>query len=124
MSHLSKVQVAIKDIDVLREALKDIGLICIGEVDKEYEFSDSFNQCDVLAVNEVNRVMGFRFVDGEAELRSNLEPEDFEKVRDKLLQSYAVRLLKKTVAEEGKFQVQEQETLPDGSIRIKVGRWV
>lgn len=124
MSHLSKVQVAIKDIDVLREALKDIGLFCIGEVDKDYEFSDSFNQCDVLAVNEVNRVMGFCFVDGEAELRSNLEPEDFEKVRDKLLQSYAVRLLKKTVAEEGKFQVQEQETLPDGSIRIKVGRWV
>lgn len=124
MSHLSKVQVAIKDIDVLREALKDIGLICIGEVDKDYEFAESFNQCDVLAVNEVNRVMGFCFVDGEAELRSNLEPEDFEKVRDKLLQNYAVRLLKKTVAEEGKFQVQEQETLPDGSIRIKVGRWV
>ncbi len=30
----------------------------------------------------------------------------------------------KTVEQEGKFQVQEQETLPDGTVRIKVGRWV
>ncbi len=124
MSHLSKVQVAIKDIDVLRESLKALGLQFIGEVDKNYEFADSFNQCDVLAVNAVNRVMGFKFVDGVAELHSNLEPEDFEKTKDALMQNYSVRLLKKTVAEEGKFQVQEQETLPDGTIKVVVGRWV
>ena len=41
-----------------------------------------------------------------------------------LRQLYAVLLLKKTVEQEGKFQVQEQETLPDGTVRIKVGRWV
>ena len=53
-----------------------------------------------------------------------MEPGDFEKTRDELLQKYAVLLLKKTVEQEGKFQVQEQETLPDGTVRIKVGRWV
>ena len=91
MSHLSKVQVAIRDIDVLGEALRAIGLRRIGEVAENYEFADTFNQCDVIAVNAVNRVMAFKFVDGE---------------------------------QEGKFQVQEQETLPDGTVRIKVGRWV
>lgn len=124
MSHLSKVQVEIRDIDVLRESLKELGLRCIGEVDKNYEFADTFNQCDVIAVNAVNRVLGFNFVNGAAELHSNLEPDDFEKTKQALLQNYSVRLLKKTIAEEGKFQVQEQETLPDGTIRIKVGRWV
>lgn len=124
MSHLSKVQVAIRDIDVLGEALKALGLRCVGQVDENYEFADTFNQCDVIAVNAVNRVMAFRFVDGEAELHTNLEPDDFEKTRDELLQKYAVLLLKKTVEQEGKFQVQEQETLPDGTVRIKVGRWV
>ena len=59
-----------------------------------------------------------------AELHSNLEPGDFEKTRDELLQKYAVLLLRKTVEQEGKFQVREQETLPDGTVRIKVGRWV
>lgn len=124
MSHLSKVQVAIKDIDVLREALKDLGLLCIGEVDENYEFAGSFNQCDVLAVNQVNRVLGFRFVNGEAELHSNLEPEEFEETKNRLLQNYSLRLLRKTIAEEGKFQLQEQETLPDGTIKVTVGRWV
>ena len=115
MSHLSKVQVAIRDIDVLGEALRALGLRCVGEVAENYEFADTFNQCDVIAVNAVNRVMAFKFVNGEAELHSNLEPGDFEKTRDELLQKYAVLLLKKTV---------EQETLPDGTVRIKVGRWV
>ena len=124
MSHLSKVQVAIKDIDVLRDSLKALGLQFIGEVDKNYEFADSFNQCDVLAVNNVNRVLGFKFVDGVAELHSNLEPEDFEKTKDALMQNYSVRLLKKTIKDEGKFQVQDQETLPDGTIKVTVGRWV
>lgn len=124
MSHLSKVQVEIKDIDVLREALKDLGLRCIGEVDKNYEFADTFNQCDVIAVNAINRVMGFRFVDGTAQLHSNLEPGDFEKTQQELMQKYSVRLLKKTIAAEGKFQVQQQETLPDGTVKIVVGRWV
>lgn len=124
MSHLSKVQVEIRDIDVLREALKEIGLRCIGEVAENYEFADTFNQCDVIAVNGVNRVMAFQFVDGEARLHSNLEPEDFEKTKDHLMQTYSVKLLKKTVEDEGKFQIQEQETLPDGTVRIKVGRWV
>ena len=68
--------------------------------------------------------MAFKFVDGEAELHSNLEPGDFEKTQDELLQKYAVLLLRQTVEQEGKFQVQEQETLPDGTVRIKVGRWV
>ena len=116
MSHLSKVQVAIRDIDVLGEALRAIGL--------RREFAGTFNTCDVIAVNAVNRVMAFKFVDGEAELHSNLEPGDFEKTRDELLQKYAVLLLRKTVEQEGKFQVREQETLPDGTVRIKVGRWV
>ena len=34
MSHLSKVQVAIRDIDVLGEALKALGLRCGGQVDE------------------------------------------------------------------------------------------
>ena len=124
MSHLSKVQVSIRDIDVLGEALKALGLRRVKDVPENYEFADTFNTCDVIAVNAVNRVMAFKFVDGEAELHTNLEPGDFEKTRDELLQKYAVLLLKKTVEQEGKFQVQEQETLPDGTVRIKVGRWV
>ena len=44
MSHLSKVQVAIRDIDVLGEALRAIGLRRIGEVAENYEFADTFNQ--------------------------------------------------------------------------------
>lgn len=79
MSHLSKVQVAIRDIDVLGEALRALGLRCVGEVAENYEFADTFNQCDVIAVNAVNRVMAFKFVNGEAELHSNLEPGDFER---------------------------------------------
>ena len=59
MSHLSKVQVAIRDIDVLGEALRALGLRCVGEVAENYEFADTFNQCDVIAVNAVNRVMAF-----------------------------------------------------------------
>ena len=57
-------------------------------------------------------------------MHTTLEPGDFEKTHDELLKKYAVLLLKKTVEQEGKFQVQEQETLPDGTVRIKVGRWV
>ena len=105
MSHLSKVQVAIRDIDVLGEALRAIGLRRVAEVPENYEFAGTFNTCDVIAVNAVNRVMAFKFV-------------------DELLQKYAVLLLRKTVEQEGKFQVREQETLPDGTVRIKVGRWV
>ena len=77
MSHLSKVQVAIRDIDVLGEALRAIGLRRVAEVPENYEFAGTFNTCDVIAVNAVNRVMAFKFVDGEAELHSNLEPGDF-----------------------------------------------
>ena len=57
MSHLSKVQVAIRDIDVLGEALRAIGLRRVAEVPENYEFAGTFNTCDVIAVNAVNRVM-------------------------------------------------------------------
>ena len=124
MSHLSKVQVAIRDIDVLGEALKALGLRRVKDVPENYEFAATCTTSDGIAVTAVNRAMAFNFVDGEAELHTNLEPGDFEKTRDELLQKYAVLLLKKTVEQEGKFQVQEQETLPDGTVRIKVGRWV
>ena len=123
MSHLSKVQVAIRDIDVLGEALKALGLRRVKDVPENYEFADTFNTCDVIAANAVNRVMAFKFVDGEAELHTNLEPGDFEKTRDELLQKYAVLLLRKTVEQEGKFQVQEQET-PAGRHRSHQSRKV
>ena len=60
MSHLSKVQVSIRDIDVLGEALKALGLRCVGQVDENYEFANTFNQCDVIAVNAINN--GFKSV--------------------------------------------------------------
>ena len=47
MSHLSKVQVAIRDIDVLGEALRAIGLRRVAEVPENYEFAGTFNTCDV-----------------------------------------------------------------------------
>lgn len=49
VSHLSKVQVAIRDIDVLGEALRAIGLRRVAEVPENYEFAGTFNTCDVNA---------------------------------------------------------------------------
>lgn len=124
MSHMSKVQVQIRDCDVLENVLKDMHLRCIGEVNEAYEFSETFNQCDVIAVARGNHCLGFRFEEDGAVLHHNLDEYEFQKIQQELLQRYSVRLLKKTVEAEGKFSLLEEEKLPDGTIRLKVGRWV
>lgn len=124
MSHLSKVQVAIRDIDVLGEALRAIGLRRVAEVPENYEFAGTFNTCDVIAVNAVQPRYGFQICGWRGRAPFQSRTRRFRKTRDELLQKYAVLLLCKTVEQEGKFQVREQETLPDGTVRIKVGRWV
>ena len=124
MSHLSQVKVRIQDRSVLLEVLREMHLRCIGEVDSSYEFASNFNQCDVIAVARGNHCLGFRFEGGEASIQHNLDEYEFEKIRQELLQRYSVKLIKKSVEEEGRFSIQSEEKMPDGSIKITVSRWI
>ncbi|MCW6035495.1 DUF1257 domain-containing protein [Spirulina subsalsa FACHB-351] len=124
MSHFTTIKVQIKNGEVLQEVLQELGY----QVEQNAEvrgYKGMTTQADYV-IRQSNRYdLGFRRNGENYELiadfwGSQVNQQEF---LNQVNQKYAHKTLLATVQEQG-FQVEEQETLEDGTVRVLVGRWV
>jgi Protein of unknown function (DUF1257) len=126
MSHFTTIKVQIKDGEVLREVLQELGYgVEMNTMVRGYRGDRTAANYVIRRSNAYD--IGFRRSEGD---------ENYEVIADfwgtginqkqflsEVQQKYAHRMLLNTVAEQG-YSVEDEEVMEDGTVRVVVGRWV
>lgn len=123
MSHFTSIKVQIKQGEVLRQVLADLGhtVECNATV---RGYQGKTTQAEYVIRKSNGYDLGFRLQGESYEMIADFWGAGEQKTLiNAITQKYAHRTLMNTVVEQG-FTVEEEETLEDGTVRVVVGRWV
>ncbi len=124
MSHFTTITVQITDGEVLCDSLRELGysVECQALV-RGYRGNCTRAEYVVRQANGYD--LGFRYRGDSYELVADFWGAKVDPVTfvNQLTRTYAYRKLLKTVHAEG-FAVEQEDVLPDGTVRLVVGRWV
>lgn len=124
MSHFSTIKVQIKNGDTLHQVLHELGY----QVERNTAvrgYQGDTTQADYVIRQSNGYDLGFRRNSENYELVADFWGAriDEKAFINSISQKYAHKTLMATVQEQG-FNVEEEETLQDGTVRLVVGRWV
>ncbi|MFP4135191.1 MAG: DUF1257 domain-containing protein [Halothece sp.] len=124
MSHFSTIKVQIKNGDILQQVLTELGY----QVETNTQvrgYQGNRTNADYVIKQNNGYDLGFRRNGENYELVADFWGARIneEKFLNQINQKYAHQTLKHTVAEEG-FDVEEEEVLEDGTVKVVVGKWV
>ncbi|MBP0016811.1 MAG: DUF1257 domain-containing protein [Cyanobacteria bacterium SBLK] len=124
MSHFSTIKVQIKSGEILNDVLQELGYAveCNAEI---RGYKGKTITADYVIRRSNHYDIGFRQNGETYEIVAdfwgvNLDRQQFV---NSIVQKYAHKTLLATVQEQG-FNLEEQETLTDGTVRVVVGRWM
>ena len=124
MSHFTTIKVQIKNGDVLHQILQELGYqVELNSQVRGYMGNKTNAEYVIKQANGYD--LGFRQQGGIYELVADfwgaeINQQDFI---NKISQTYAHKTLMETIQTEG-FDVEEEEVLADGTVRVVVGKWV
>jgi hypothetical protein len=124
MSHFTTIKVQIKDGQILAESLGELGYEVLQNVEvRGYQGNKTTAEYVIRQSNGYD--LGFRRSGDNYELvadfwGANIDEKAFVNAVN---QKYAHKMLMQSVVDQG-FNVEEEETLEDGTVRVVVGRWV
>ena len=126
MSHFSQIKTQIRNLPALKSALTDLG-IDWKPGPQEVRGYQGLTQTAELAIEQPNGYdVGFSWNGSEYELVADLDfwqqAWSVERFLNKVTQRYAYHTVVNSSTQQG-FQVAEEQTNPDGSIRVLVQRW-
>lgn len=124
MSHFSTIKIQIKNGDILQQILTELGY----QVETNAQvrgYQGNRTNADYVIRQNNGYDLGFRKNQGNYELVADfwgarINEKEF---LNQINQKYAHRTLMETVEEEG-FDVEEEEVLEDGTVKVVVGKWV
>ncbi|QSV53661.1 MAG: DUF1257 domain-containing protein [Dolichospermum sp. UKL201] len=124
MSHFTTIKVQIKQGEVLLQVLKELGYQVEQNTQVRGYMGDKTNAEYVIKQSN-GYDLGFRKNGEGYELVADfwgakINQQEFI---NNISQKYAHKTLMKTIQTEG-FNVEEEEVLADGTVRVLVGRWV
>lgn len=126
MSHFSKIQTTLKDLDLLKKSLTDL---CIQwnpdtQIVRGYKEKTSFANLVIRQNN--NYDIGFTWNGFEYQLVADLQfwqqPWSVESFLDKISQRYAYNSIIETTHKQG-FEAVEEVSQSNGTIRLTLQRW-
>jgi hypothetical protein len=124
MSHFTTIKVQIKEGSVLAESLRELGYQVLENVEvRGYQGNKTTAEYVIRRSNGYD--LGFRRSGDNYELVADfwgarINEQEFVNAVN---QKYAHKMLMQSVVDQG-FDVEEEETLEDGTVRVVVGRWV
>jgi hypothetical protein len=124
MSHFTTIKVQIKEGSVLAESLRELGYQVLENVEvRGYQGNKTTAEYVIRQSNGYD--LGFRRSGDNYELVADfwgarINEQEFVNTVN---QKYAHKILMQSVVDQG-FDVEEEETLEDGTVRVVVGRWV
>jgi hypothetical protein len=126
MSHFSRIKVEIKNGEILHQVLQELGykVECNTQI-RGYQGDKTQAEYVIRQPNGYD--LGFDRNDGDDHYElvadfwgARINQQEF---LNPILQKYAHKTLMASVQEQG-FDVESQETLEDGTVRVVVGKWV
>lgn len=124
MSHFTTIKIQIKDGPILAESLRELGYeVLLNTQVRGYHGQKTGAEYVIRQGNGYD--LGFRRNGETYELVADFwgAKIDQQAFVNAVNQKYAHKLLMRSVAERG-FDVEAEETLEDGTVRVLVGRWV
>lgn len=124
MSHFTTIQIKIKEGEILHQVLRELGYTVEQNTNVRGYMGDS-TTAEYVIRQENGYDLGFRQQGENYELVADFwgaEIDEQEFVNN-ISQKYAHKILMKTIETEG-FNIETEEVLEDGTIRVVVGRWV
>ncbi|MGB5960204.1 MAG: DUF1257 domain-containing protein [Coleofasciculaceae cyanobacterium] len=124
MSHFTTIKVQIKNGETLHQTLKELGYEV--ECNKKVRgYQGDKTAAEYVIRQENGYDLGFRRAGENYELVADFWGAriDQKAFVNSIVQKYAHNTLMASVQSQG-FDVEEQETLEDGTVRVVVGRWV
>lgn len=124
MSHFTTIQVQIKNGEILNQVLQELGYTV--EYNKKVRgYAGQKTDAEYVIRQENGYDLGFRRQGEIYELVADFwgAKIDQKAFVNSISQKYAHKTLMASVQEQG-FNVEEEEVLKDGTVRVVVGRWV
>lgn len=123
MSHFTTIRVEIKNGEVLHQVLRELGYR-VEQHGKVRGYQGKRIDADYVIRQSNGYDLGFRQEGDTYELiadfwGANIDPQKF---LNPISQKYAHKLLMMTVKEQG-FDVETEEQLEDGTVRVVVAKW-
>ncbi len=124
MSHFTTIKIAIKHGEILHNVLQELGYqVELNTTVRGYQGNTTSAEYVIRQSNGYD--LGFRRQSDGYELvadfwGANLNEKQF---LNSIGQKYAHQTLIESVREQG-FEIEEEETLADGTVRVVVGKWV
>jgi len=124
MSHFTTIKVKIKNGEILHQVLQELGyqVECNTKV---RGYRGNTTEAEYVIRQKNGYDLGFRRTQENYELVADFWGAKInqQKFVNAINHNYAHKTLMATVQEQG-FDVEEEETLADGTVRVVVGRWV
>ncbi len=124
MSHFTTIAVQVKNGEVLHQVLQELG----HQVEHNTTvrgYHGGYTHAEYVIRQANGYDLGFRQNGETYELVADFwgAKVNQQQFVNEVAQKYAYRTLMNTAQEQG-FNVEDTETLPDGTMRVVVGRWV
>lgn len=126
MSHFSNIKTKIRNLSSLKSALKDMNIEWKDGSHPVRGYRGQAQTAEVVIKQDNNYDIGFSWNGQEYELVADLQywqqPLTVDGFLKRLTQGYAYHTIVNETSNQG-FQISEQQTNEDGSIRLVVQRW-
>lgn len=126
MSHFSKIQTSLKDLDLLKKSLNDLSIHWEPELNRVRGYKDQTTFANVVIKQGNNYDIGFSWNGFEYQLIADVQfwqqPWSIELFLDRVSQRYAYNSIIESTSNQG-FQTVNEMVQEDGSIKLTLQKW-
>jgi hypothetical protein len=126
MSHFSKIQTSLKDLDLLKKSLNDLSIHWEPELNKVRGHRDQTTFANLVIKQANNYDIGFSWNGVEYQVVADIQfwqqPWSVELFLDRISQRYAYNSIIKSTYDQG-FQTVSENVQEDGSIKLTLQKW-
>lgn len=126
MSHFSKIQTTLKDLNLLKQALSDLSIQWDSQSQTVRGYKEKTSFANLVIKQNNNYDIGFAWNGFEYQLVADLQfwqqPWSVESFLDKVSQRYAYNSIIQATEKQG-FETVEEINQDNGTIRLTLQRW-
>ena len=126
MSHFSKIQTSLKDLDLLKKSLNDLSIHWEPELNRIRGYRDQTTFANIVIKQRNNYDIGFSWNGFEYQLVADIQfwqqPWSIELFLDRVSQRYAYNSIVESTSNQG-FQTVNETVQDDGSIKLTLQKW-
>ena len=126
MSHFSKIQTSLKDLDLLKKSLSELSIQWEPELNRVRGYKDQTTFANLVIRQDNNYDIGFSWNGFEYQLVADIQfwqqPWSIELFLDRVSQKYAYNSIVESTSKQG-FQTVNETVQEDGSIKLTLQKW-